>query len=318
MDYLPIFINIKNQRCLVVGGGEVATRKVMLLLQAGARVSVVSPELDENLEALLSRGEISHCAERFSPNCLDGVVLVIAATNDHVTNQQVSELAKKRHIPVNVVDNSDLCSFIMPSIVDRSPMLIAISSGGQSPVLARLLRAHLETTIPAAVQIFNPTAHSTLSLSAGRRWLMYNQLTAALAQTKALLNSITRNSKGHFAPNLTNEPFPKFGNCWRKEHDRVVGADFLRIAVRPEQRGKRVRRWQAERLARAAKMEAPHRGQCLQVSLISHLGHCRQHVAHRAQYSGGRRMRDQERTGHEDSGLTGHRRLLLGILLHGL
>ena len=149
MDYLPIFINIKNQHCLVVGGGEVATRKVMLLLKAGARVSVVSPELDENLSALLSQGEISHCAERFSPNFLDGVVLVIAATNDHVTNQQVSESAKKRYIPINVVDNPDLCSFIMPSIVDRSPMLIAISSGGQSPVLARLLRAHLETTIPA-------------------------------------------------------------------------------------------------------------------------------------------------------------------------
>ncbi len=149
MDYLPIFINIKNQHCLVVGGGEVATRKAMLLLQAGARVSVVSPELDENLEALLSRGEILHCAKHFSPNCLEGVVLVIAATNDHVTNQQVSEFAKKQHIPVNVVDNPDLCSFIMPSIVDRSPMLIAISSGGQSPVLARLLRANLETTIPA-------------------------------------------------------------------------------------------------------------------------------------------------------------------------
>lgn len=149
MDYLPIFINIKNQNCLVVGGGDVAARKVRLLLQAGARVSVVSPELDENLEVLLSRGEISHSAERFSPDCLEGVVLVIAATNDHVTNQQVSELTKKRHIPVNVVDNPDLCSFIMPSIVDRSPMLIAISSGGQSPVLARLLRAHLETTIPA-------------------------------------------------------------------------------------------------------------------------------------------------------------------------
>ncbi|MDH5552772.1 MAG: siroheme synthase CysG [Nitrosomonas sp.] len=149
MNYLPIFINIKNQNCLVVGGGEVATRKVMLLLQAGARVSVVSPELDKNLEVLLSRGEISHSAERFSSDCLEGVVLVIAATNDRVTNQQVSELTKKRHVPVNVVDNPDLCSFIMPSIVDRSPMLIAISSGGQSPVLARLLRAHLETTIPA-------------------------------------------------------------------------------------------------------------------------------------------------------------------------
>ncbi len=149
MDYLPIFINIKNQTCLIVGGGEVAARKAMLLLQAGARVSVVSPELDDHLKELLDRGDIYSYAKIFSPKYLEGVALVIAATNDRVANQQVSEFAKERQIPVNVVDNPDLCTFITPSIVDRSPMLIAISSGGQSPVLARLLRAHLETTIPA-------------------------------------------------------------------------------------------------------------------------------------------------------------------------
>lgn len=148
MDFLPIFINVKGQSCLVVGGGEVAARKVMLLLQAGACVVVVSPKLGEDLEKLHIQGKITHCADYFSPKCLGNVVLVIAATNDHVTNQQVSECAKKQHIPVNVVDSPDLCTFIMPSIVDRSPMLIAISSGGQSPVLARLLRTQLEMTIP--------------------------------------------------------------------------------------------------------------------------------------------------------------------------
>lgn len=149
MDFLPIFIDVRKQSCLVVGGGEIAGRKVMLLLQAGARVLVVSPKLNRDLEELLSQKRITYCAENFSPDCLENMFLVIAATDDYVINQQVSEFAKQRHIPVNVVDNPDLCTFIMPAIVDRSPMLIAISSGGQSPVLTRLLRAHLETTIPA-------------------------------------------------------------------------------------------------------------------------------------------------------------------------
>ena len=150
MDFLPVFLNVKNKACLVVGGGEVATRKVMLLLQAGAQVSVVSPKLDIVLNEYLARGKIKHCAEYFQPGHLQNRVLVIAATNDRTTNQQVSEAAQQRQIPVNVVDNPDLCTFIMPSIVDRSPLLIAVSSGGQSPVLARLLRAQLEAMIPAA------------------------------------------------------------------------------------------------------------------------------------------------------------------------
>ncbi|MBP6058054.1 MAG: uroporphyrinogen-III C-methyltransferase [Nitrosomonas sp.] len=150
MDFLPIFLNIKNRTCLVVGGGEVATRKIMLLLQAGAQVSVVSPELDATLNEYLAQGKIKHCAEYFQPEHLENIVLVIAATNDRNTNRRVFAAAQQRQIPINVVDNPDLCTFIMPSIVDRSPLLIAVSSGGQSPVLARLLRAQLEIMIPAA------------------------------------------------------------------------------------------------------------------------------------------------------------------------
>ena len=150
MDFLPIFFNIKNKTCLVVGAGEVATRKIMLLLQAGAKVSVVSPELDTTLKEYLVHGKIKFFAESFQPEQLEDIVLVIAATNDRVTNQLVSEAAQQRQIPVNVVDDPDLCTFIMPSIVDRSPLLIAVSSGGQSPVLARLLRAQLEIMIPVA------------------------------------------------------------------------------------------------------------------------------------------------------------------------
>ncbi len=150
MDFLPVFLNVKNKTCLVVGGGDIATRKIILLLQAGAQVSVVSPELDTTLKEYIALGKIKYCAEYFHPEQLRNIVLVIAATNDRTTNQLVSEAAQQQRIPVNVVDNPDLCTFIIPSIVDRSPLLIAVSSSGQSPVLARLLRAQLEIMIPAA------------------------------------------------------------------------------------------------------------------------------------------------------------------------
>ena len=158
MDYLPIFLDIRNCHCLVIGGGEVAARKIALLLRAGARITVVSPQLgteltDQVQEAQrdeVNQRKITWCSENFHPDHLDDAALVIAATNDPETNHTVSEIAKQRHVPVNVVDNPALCSFIMPSIVDRTPILIAISSGGASPVLARLLRARLETMVPAA------------------------------------------------------------------------------------------------------------------------------------------------------------------------
>jgi uroporphyrin-III C-methyltransferase/precorrin-2 dehydrogenase/sirohydrochlorin ferrochelatase len=150
MDFLPVFLDIKNKTCLVVGGGEVAAKKTMMLLQAGAHVSVVSPGLNSALNEYRTQGKINYRAGVFHPDLLQNITLVIAATDDRNTNRQVSAAAQQRQIPVNVVDNPDLCTFIMPSIVDRSPLLIAISSGGQSPVLARLLRAQLETMIPAA------------------------------------------------------------------------------------------------------------------------------------------------------------------------
>lgn len=150
MDFFPIFFDIKNKPCLVVGGGEVATRKGGMLMQSGALITVVAPELTDTLQELADAGKITHVAEKFRPEHLGEAVLVIAATNDRAANEQVSVAAKKLRIPVNVVDNPDLCSFIMPSVIDRSPLVIAISSGGTSPVLARVMRAKLETFIPAA------------------------------------------------------------------------------------------------------------------------------------------------------------------------
>ena len=150
MDFLPIFVNIKQQPCLVIGGGEVAARKVTLLLKAGAKVTVVAPELGRELNDMADKGDITHISRHFEDADIKKPVLVIAATDKREVNERVSELGKARGIPVNVVDNPDLCSFIMPSIVDRSPVQIAISTGGASPVLARMIRTKLEGCIPAA------------------------------------------------------------------------------------------------------------------------------------------------------------------------
>lgn len=150
MNFLPIFLNIREQASLVVGGGATATRKVELLLRANAKVTVVAPQLTEQLQKWVNEGRIIHRADYFAPSDLQHCHLVIAATNDKAVNEQVSTLAQAQCTPVNVVDQPQLCSFIMPSVIDRSPVQIAISTGGASPVLARLLRARLETLIPAA------------------------------------------------------------------------------------------------------------------------------------------------------------------------
>jgi uroporphyrin-III C-methyltransferase/precorrin-2 dehydrogenase/sirohydrochlorin ferrochelatase len=145
MDYLPAFHNVRGKLCLVVGGGEVGTRKAGVLLDAGANVRVVAPEIEPELAG--QRG-VESIVARFAPQHLDGALLVIAATNDREVNRQVSELAQARNLPVNVVDDPELCSFIMPAILDRSPLMIAFSSGGGSPVLTRMMRGKLETVIP--------------------------------------------------------------------------------------------------------------------------------------------------------------------------
>ena len=138
MDYLPIFYQLKDLRCLVVGGGDIAARKASLLLRAGAHVRVVAPEIGSEMEKLLQQDSQNEKAEReFQDTDLEQVALAIAATDNEAVNRQVSNSAKVRHIPVNVVDNPELCTFILPSIVDRSPIVVAVSSGGQSPVLAR-------------------------------------------------------------------------------------------------------------------------------------------------------------------------------------
>ncbi|NKN31776.1 siroheme synthase CysG [Marichromatium bheemlicum] len=149
MELLPIFLDMQGQPCLVVGGGTTAARKAGNLLRAGAALTLISPTLSDELAEQAANGRVRHLARRFAPEDIPGHRLVIAATDDRATNRRIAEIAKGHGIPVNVVDDPDACSFLLPSIVDRSPVIVAVSTGRASPVLARLLRTRLEGLIPA-------------------------------------------------------------------------------------------------------------------------------------------------------------------------
>ncbi|MEO0368734.1 MAG: bifunctional precorrin-2 dehydrogenase/sirohydrochlorin ferrochelatase, partial [Pseudomonadota bacterium] len=143
MQNYPIFLNLKDQPCLVVGGGAVALRKVRLQIAAGAQITIVAPEIDKDIKTEFGDA-IDYQQREFRDEDISGYKIITAATNNIAVNKQISLLAQHQNIPVNVVDDPELCTFITPSIVDRSPVLIAISTGGGAPVLARLLRAKLE------------------------------------------------------------------------------------------------------------------------------------------------------------------------------
>ena len=148
MDFLPLFLNIRNKDCLIVGGGVLAHRKASLLLRAGATLRFVSINFSEEVINLASENHAELITARFSAKHLHNVVLVIAATDDPTINKLVAGAAYQKKLPVNVVDQPDLCSFIMPAIVDRSPLLVAISSSGASPILTRKIKELNETMLP--------------------------------------------------------------------------------------------------------------------------------------------------------------------------
>jgi precorrin-2 dehydrogenase/sirohydrochlorin ferrochelatase len=144
MQTYPLFVLIHGKPCLVVGGGSVAARKVQDLLAAGALVTVVSPELTPALAALAGQGKIRHLQGDFQEEQVAGMALVIGATDDMAVNAQVSAAAQARSIWVNIVDQPELCTFIVPAQVRRGELTLAISTGGASPALARKIREELE------------------------------------------------------------------------------------------------------------------------------------------------------------------------------
>lgn len=148
MDYFPLFADLKSRPVLVVGAGGVALRKIRLLLKCGAAVRIAAAGLHPQIQALHEAGRVEWTAREFSPELLDTVFLAVAATNDEGLNEQVFQAAQQRRLLVNTVDDPARCNFIFPSIIDRHPIQIAISSGGKAPVLARLLREKLEALLP--------------------------------------------------------------------------------------------------------------------------------------------------------------------------
>jgi len=177
MDYFPMFMNLQGRTALVVGGTEAAAQKARLLLRAGSNLEVVAENIGPEMEALIDEPLVMVFRRPFVPKDLDGVILAIASSEDEDENTLVSRSAQARGLPVNVVDQPTLCSFIMPAFIDRSPVMVAVSSGGASPVLARLIRARIEALLPqklgsfaALAQAFRQQVMQRLPAAARRRF----------------------------------------------------------------------------------------------------------------------------------------------------
>jgi uroporphyrin-III C-methyltransferase/precorrin-2 dehydrogenase/sirohydrochlorin ferrochelatase len=265
MKLYPIFATLKDRAVLVVGGGEVAARKTSALLAAGARVRVGAPLLNRQLEDWSTRGQIHYLRGNFEDHWLDDVWLVVAATDDRTVNARVAAAAEARRVFVNVVDDATLSTFHVPAIVDRSPLIVAISSGGAAPMLARWLRERLELMLDHAL---GPLAallerkrrkirarHRYLGarrrfyerLLAGPIWnaLRRDNLAAAEREVDRRLSGAAEETKGSVAlvgagpgdPGLlTLRALRLLNEADVILHDRLVGAEILQLARRDAQR----------------------------------------------------------------------------------
>jgi uroporphyrin-III C-methyltransferase/precorrin-2 dehydrogenase/sirohydrochlorin ferrochelatase len=151
LNYFPLFFDLSGQKVLIVGGGEVALRKISLLERTGALITVVAPDIAPELISRAAAGKVQLFIREFSPDDLQGARLVIVATPRRAVNRWIASLSESRNIPVNVVDDAESSRFIVPAIIDRDPVLVAVSTGGAAPVLARRLRERLEALIPAGI-----------------------------------------------------------------------------------------------------------------------------------------------------------------------
>jgi precorrin-2 dehydrogenase/sirohydrochlorin ferrochelatase len=154
LKYYPIFLDIRDKKCVIVGGGKVAARKAERLLDCGAKVFVISPQLTPALATLKEKNIICHIAAEYTGDFIHGAALVIGATDDEKTNATISLDARNKGIPVNIVDDPQKCDFILPALVQRGDLAITIGTGGKSPALARHLREELESKYGEEYKIF--------------------------------------------------------------------------------------------------------------------------------------------------------------------
>jgi siroheme synthase-like protein len=185
MGYIPIFLDVTGRDCVVVGGGEVAARKVESLLEAGAQVTVVSPRLSPPMASFAANGSVIHIARDYRPGDISGCVLAYAATDDPKLHRELAAEARALGIPVNVVDVPELCTFIAPAVMQRGALQIAISTGGASPAFAARLRRELEDRFGAEY------ARTLEVLRAARRRLHADEIDQAerMRRLKDLANS---------------------------------------------------------------------------------------------------------------------------------
>src|SRR5881628_2315927 len=185
-DYFPAFLDVRGRRCLVVGGGEIGERKARALLACGAQVTVVSPTATRGLAALALEGRIVERRRSFRRADLRGCALVVAATGDPAVDDAVAALARRARVLVNVVDRPESCDFILPSVLRRGELQIAVSTGGRSPALAREIRRRLEPMFgpeyaELVEQVGRERAHARLRASTAVRRLAAGETVVARA-----------------------------------------------------------------------------------------------------------------------------------------
>src|SRR5688572_16597713 len=265
MRYFPLFLDLAGKPVLLVGGGDVAARKYSLLGEAGAVVTIVAPRLGGELAEAVGRGAVTHLAREFQVADIDGRWLVVAATNDRAVNAAVAAAANAARIPCNVVDDRELSSFIMPAIIDRSPVQIAVSTGGTSPVLARLIRERLETLLDGSLGTLAAFAdrwrervrNKFADIGARRRflsWMLTGPVAASLRagrtaraeqMTRKALDDIASVPRGHVvlvgagpgnAGLMTLQGLRALQEADVIVHDRLVSPEVLELARRDASR----------------------------------------------------------------------------------
>jgi uroporphyrin-III C-methyltransferase/precorrin-2 dehydrogenase/sirohydrochlorin ferrochelatase len=189
MDYFPLFLDARSLRCLIVGAGEVAARKLELIMKTPAQITVVAPWACDTVKQLAQHDKVTLIEREFVDGDLDAKDIVFIATDKSTLNQHIHDVARARKVLVNVVDNTPLCQFITPSIVDRSPIVIAMSSGGVAPVLLRYLRQKLETILPSNLsrlgafsEKFRDKVKQTLNGVTARRYFWEDVLDGDIAE----------------------------------------------------------------------------------------------------------------------------------------
>ncbi|MCW8857442.1 MAG: SAM-dependent methyltransferase, partial [Kangiella sp.] len=216
MEYFPITVRLQDQQCIIVGGGEIAYRKLKSLLKAKANVSLIALDFSLDVRALAEQYQLplyqQDFNEKLSGKLLDEAYLVIAATDNRELNQQVSVAARRRRVWVNVVDDLDLSTFIMPAIIDRSPLLVAISTGGVSPVLARKIREKIEWLLPTnlgqlltKLKAYRPRIKKKFPDLKSKRDFSEWYIEQAIADPTAIRNGFDANLETYQAINAGNQ-----------------------------------------------------------------------------------------------------------------